>query len=169
MTIDPNKNRKYYDHFSGSDWKREDDAKVFWKQAIDFTFEGIGLNDKVVLEIGAGKGFLSKWFPAVKPKKIVYAEMSTNRIQACSYRYDLETESLGVINDGNQHCFKRDTFDIILLINVMMMINDKVEMVKRYQTLLKKRGVIAVIEVLDGNWFYRMNKIVDAKYKQLKI
>jgi len=116
MHIDLHVNKQYYDNFSESDSIMEDKVKLWWKSSIDFIFQNIDLNNKDILEIGAGKGALDQRLP-FEPQKIVFTEISLARVLDNRYKYYFPNKSFVVLNDANHVCFKHKTFDIITVVS----------------------------------------------------
>jgi ubiquinone/menaquinone biosynthesis C-methylase UbiE len=146
----------------------EDKVKLWWKSSTDFIFQHIDLNNKNILEIGAGKGALEQQLP-FEPQKIVFTEISLARVLDNRYKYYFPKNIFAVLNDANHACFKHKTFDIIILINVMMMVKNKEKTIKEYIKLLKNNGHVIIVEVLTDNIFYQINRKLSSKYKKLKI
>lgn len=168
MYIDLHANKQYYDNFPESDSIMEDKVKLWWKSAIDFVFQNIDLNNKDILEIGAGKGALEQRLP-FEPQKIVFTEISLARVRDNRYKYYFPNKNFAVLNDANHICFKGKTFDIIILINVMMMVKYKEKTIKEYIKLLKNKGYVIIVEVLTDNIFYQINRRLSSKYKKLRV
>jgi len=124
MHIDLHVNKQYYDNLSESDSVIEDKVKLWWKSSIDFILQNIDLNSKDILGIGAGKGALEQRLP-FEHQKIVFTKISLAKFLCNRYKYYFSHKFFAVLNDANHVCFKHKTFDIIILINVMMMVKDK--------------------------------------------
>jgi len=165
--MDLKANQQYYDNFPEHISIREDRIKLWWREAIRFTFQDIVLNDKAILEIGAGKGFLERLYPFT-PKLLIYTEISFKRFRMNRYKRLFPDRSIGVFNDANVPCFKKELFDYIIFVNCLMFIKNKVELIEQYKLFLKEEGYILIIEPLDGNPFYRIRKKFSPEYDKVR-
>lgn len=168
IAMDLKINQRYYDNFSEHISIREDRIKLWWKEAIRFTFQDIVLSEKVILEIGAGKGFLEVLYPFT-PERLMYTEISFNRFRMNKYKRLFPDRSVGVFNDANFPCFQPERFDYIIFINCLMFIENKVELIEQYKLFLKKNGSIIIMEPLDGNPFYKIRKKFSPEYDKVRM
>lgn len=118
-------------------------------------------------KIGAGKGFFAQQ-PPFAPEMLIYTEISFNRFRMNRYKAIFPDKSFGVFNDANTPCFKTGCFDYIVFVNCLMFVNNKVQLLEHYKSLLKETGALIVIEPLSDNPFYKIRKIFTSDYEHIK-
>jgi SAM-dependent methyltransferase len=168
MALDFKINKLFFDNYPENISIREDRVKIWWKEAINYTFKDITLNQKVILEVGAGKGILASFYP-FEPAMLIYTDISFKRFKMNRYKKLFSDNSFGISNDINFPCFKEDTFDIIVIMNCIPFVENKVECVEYYKTLLRKDGCIVIIELMQDNPFYKIRKKISSEYKKISI
>jgi SAM-dependent methyltransferase len=83
------------------------------------------------------------------------------------YKELFPVQSSGILNDANIPCFKNGIFDIIVFVNYLMFIDDKVKLIEHYKKFLTTNGKIIIMDILDGNLFYRIWKKFNLEYDKV--
>ena len=108
--------------------------KIVWKQLGD-------IKDKYILDFGSGEGITSNYFAeknrvvAVEP----WEEMLKDAWTDNEYR-----QIIGDVNSLNE--FEDNSFDIIICHNVLEYIDDKENVIRELERVLKPEGFISLVK-----------------------
>ena len=90
--------------------------------------------DQIVIELGSGGGFLSEIFPNVITTEVFF------------------TPLVNIINDARFICFRPDSIDLLVLVDVFHHIPDVDKFLKSAGECLKPGGKIVMIEPWNTPW-----------------
>ncbi len=106
-------------------------------------------NEMSILEIGCGTG-LSSFLMADSVKKIVATDFSTKMISVCNKNNKMDNVIFKV-EDATHLSFEDDTFDAVLISNVLHIVPEPDLIVKEIKRVLKKDGIVFAPIFVDEN------------------
>jgi SAM-dependent methyltransferase len=108
--------------------------KKIYMEWYGLLFEHIPEHHGTILELGAGAGFSTDFFPQVIRSDI------------------LLVNNIDIVCDGHQLPFPSGALDAILMVNVLHHIHNPVDFFQNADRCLKRGGVIAMIEPWNTRW-----------------
>jgi SAM-dependent methyltransferase len=114
--------------------------KTFFEYTLNYLGSKIGIRDKKILDIGCGYGYFLK-MALKKGWKPSGVEIAENAVEAARLEFGDQKIFQGVLNETN---FEDNYFDAITLWDVLVMVNNPYEELKKCHRILKKNGIIGI-------------------------
>lgn len=132
-----------------------EEGRVIWQKPEDVVKLLGDISDKTIADIGAGSGYFTFRF-ALKAKKVIAIDIDPTMIQILeTFRRKLPEEIQDKIETRlalpNDPLIKEGEVDIIVIINTIGYINNRVDYLRRLKTALKDDGQILIIDFKAKN------------------
>jgi len=134
-----------FDHTSRAAWQKP-----------EIVIKKLGeISDKVIADIGAGTGYFSFRF-ALKSKKTIAIDIDKDMLElmdlfASNLPVDIQSKFETRLAEGNDPNIKPKEVDIIVIINTMTYIDDRLAYLEKLKPALKEDGQLLIVNFKEFN------------------
>lgn len=122
----------------------EDSRDRIWVRTLIIRKFLLGFSPKVVLDIGCGDGSLSLWL-LPKIRRLILNDLSEQMVRQAERRGSAHVGMEKIeyrLGDISTIDLDDETFDLVICVGLLAHVDDPQRLLKRLDTLIRKRGVI---------------------------